>query len=430
MKIRIAKGVFVDSKTLIRFEWRGWYPALVVHEKFESIVKWTLRIIAFLGIVSSVIAIPLWYVSLSVSIGVFLVEQFFERAIFEYTAMVVQPFPDFEVDYDQWKTNGFIIPTKKNGSDFAHFGPTYLDEEYANKFFKYLRSWVNDNSNDDKENTLVTSIVIEPNEEYTTYIYANISRKRLDYMFRFIEKTNKLEKYGKRQQNLFTQLHFWHTLDFKDGFYIKKFLDYWKPDEPFMFTPSVIQPFGFPPKFLFDHSIKKYDLKVKDRKEIKKNEPEYLFDPAKRKKNEKKIITDDAKYGIVVDIQKVLSKAVDVGFMPNHENSVGAINLCYDDCEIPLEAYKQLIKQADKKQVVISIRNNNESIDLTIQLSSINDEIRLINLPFNRSEFEKFLQLDGGGKQIVLLVGYPPANERKIRLEKEMSPLVVTWEVV
>ncbi len=49
---------------------------------------------------------------------------------------------------------------------------------------------------------------------------------------------------------------------------------------------------------------------------------------------------------------------------------------------------------------------------------------------FNRSEFDKFLELEGGGKQIVLLVGYPPANERKIRLDKGMSPLVITWEIV
>jgi hypothetical protein len=434
LKIRIAKNLYVDSRTLFRIEWRKWYPALVVHEKYETIVKWTLRIIAFIGISSSVIAIPVWYVSLIISIGIFLIEQFFERALFEYTAMVVQPFPDFDIDYSQWKTNGFMIPEERNGTDFAHFGPTYMDEEYAIKFFKYLRSWVNDNSNDDKENNLVTSIVIEPNEEYTTYIYANIGRRRLDQMFRFIEMTNKLDKYGKRQQNLIMQLHFWHTLKFKDGYYVKKFLEYYKPEEPFIFTPSVVQPFGFPPKFLFNSSIKKYHIKIKERKEIKKNEPEYHFDPAKWKKKDRKSADDEIKekveVTILADIQKVLSKAVDVGFMPNHENSAGALNLCYPDCEIQLEAYKQLIKQADKKEVNISIKDNKESIDLIIQLTSIDDEIHLNNLPFNRAEFKRFLEVDGGGNQIVLLVGYPPANEKKIRLDKGISPLVVTWKVV
>lgn len=434
MKIKISKDLKINTNTLFRLEWRKWYPALVIHEKFESVVKWTLRIIAFIGIAMSVITIQIWWVSLSIAVGIFLIEQFLERAIFEYTAMVVQPYPDFDVDYSQWKTNGFMIPTERNDSDLAHFGPSYLDEEYAIKFFKYLRSWVNDNSNDDIENTLITSIVIEPNARYTTYIYPNIGRKRLDYMFKFIEATNKLEKYGKRQQNFVMQLIFWHTLDFKDGYYIKRFLDYRKPDEPFMFTPSVIQPFGFPPKFLFGCSIKKYHLKIKNRQDIKKNEIEYHFNPAKWKTEDKATdeeekVIDDSKVGIISDIQKVLSKAVDVGFMPNHEKSAGVINLCYHDCEIQLEAYKHLIEQADKKEVIISIRDNKDSIDLIVQLTSINNEILLKDLPFNRTEFDSFLQVDGGGKQILLLVGYPPANERKIRLDKEMSPLIITWEL-
>ena len=63
-------------------------------------------------------------------------------------------------------------------------------------------------------------------------------------------------------------------------------------------------------------------------------------------------------------------------------------------------------------------------------MTSINDEIQLNNLPFNRTEFDSFIQVNGGGKQIVLLVGYPPANEKKIRLDKGMSPLIMTWELV
>lgn len=430
MKIRIAKGVFVDSKTLVRLEWRRWYPALVVHEKYESFVKWTLRIIAFIGIASSIFAIDPWYVSLGVAFGIFMVEQFFERTVIEYTALVFQPPPSFEVEYNQWKINGFIIPTEKNKTDLPHFGPTYLDEGYAIKFFKYLRSWVNDNSNDDKENTLMVSLVIEPNEKYTTYIYANLGRKRLDYMFKFIEAVNKLEKYGKRQHNLTAQLFYWHTLDYKDGYFIKQFLEFRTASEPFMFTPSVIQPFGFPPKFIFDWSIKKYDLKVRFRREIKKNEPEYLFDPAKWENDDEPLAEDETKEGIIVDIQKVLSKAVDVGFIPNDARSVGAINLCYEDCQIPFEAYKQLIKQVNKKEVVVSIKNNTDSIDLMIQLSSINRTIHLENLHHNKSELAKFEQVNGGGQQIVLLVGYPPANKRHIILEKDISPLIITWKLL
>ncbi|WP_304063769.1 hypothetical protein [Pedobacter glucosidilyticus] len=434
MKIKIGKDLYVNSNTLIRIEWRKWYPALVIHEKFERIVKWILRTIAFVGIATSVISISEWYLSLGFSILIFLIEQFFERTVIEYTVMVFQPPPDFEVEYGQWKTNGFMIPKEKNGVELAHFGPSYLSEEYAQKFFDYLREWVNDSSNDDKENCLVVSLVIEPNEKYTTYFYANLGRKRLDYMFKAFEDASKLEKYGKRQQNFIAQLFYWHTLDFKDGYFIKQFLDFQKSNDPFFFTPSVIQPFGLPPKFLFDSSIKKYHLKVSQRKDIKNNEPEFNFDPAKwkEKKTDDEVIEVSVKEprDIFDDIQDSFSTSIDVGFMPNHDNSVGAINLCFDgDCVVPYEAYKNLIEQAKGKEVFVTIINNQDTIDLHIKIETVDKEIILPKLNYNKSELEKFIAVNGGGEKIVLLVGYPPANEKKIILGKGMSPQIVGWKI-
>lgn len=435
MKIKIGTDLYVNSNTLIRIEWRKWYPALVIHERFEKVVKWILRVTAFVGIATSVISINEWYISLGLSLLIFLLEQFLEKTIIEYTAMVFQPLPDFEVEYGQWKTNGFMIPKERTKIDLAHFGPSYLSEEYAEIFFNYLRSWVNDSSNDDKENSLVVSLVIEPNEKYTTYFYANLGRKRLDYMFKAIENSSKLEKYGKRQQNFIAQLFYWHTLDFKDGYYIKQFLEFQKSNDPFYFTPSVIQPFGLPPKYLFDSSIKKYHLKVRNRQDIKPNEPEFNFDPAKSKeKKEKKNDVEEAlekSRDIFDDIQDSFSTSVDVGFMPNQDRSVGAINLCFDgDCVVPYEAYKNLIEQAKGKEVTVAIANHHDSLDLKIKIESVDKEIKLTNLNYNKSEFEKFKAVNGGGESIVLLVGYPPAEERKVIMGKDISPQIVKWKIV
>lgn len=431
MKIKVAKGLFVDSSTLFRFEWRKWYPTFVVHEKFEKVIKWILRVIALIGIASSLISIDQWYINLIIAIIIFLIEQFFEKTVIEYTSMIVQPLPPFEVQTNQWKSNGFLIPIEKNGDDFAYFGPAYQDESYAIKFFKYLRTWIDDNSNDDVENTLVISLVIEPNDEYTTYIYANSERKRLDYMFKFLEKEYELEKYGKKQQKLFAQLFYWHTLDYKDGYFITQFLDFMAEPKPFQFTPSVIQPFGLPPKFLTDYSIKKYDLKIKKRDEVLKNEIEYIFDPAKFKFDDEDDTEEnlvDLKHDILDEIQHAFAKAVDVGFVPNYETSAGVINLCFDDCQIPFAAYKQLIKEADNKPVILEIDKNVNSISLSIELSSVNRKIQLFKLRYDSLEFDEFIQVNGGGDQIVLFVGYPPANKRQIILEKDMSPLIVTWK--
>src|SRR5690606_16335227 len=111
------------------------------------------------------------------------------------------------------------------------------------------------------------------------------------------------------------------------------------------------------PKYLFDYSIKKYHLKVTNRKDLKKSDPEYNFDPAKLKikSDEKDNIkeSDQVKRTVIDDIEQSFSAAIDVGFMPNQGNSVGAINLCFIDCVVPFAAYKQLINIAKDGDVIV-----------------------------------------------------------------------------
>jgi hypothetical protein len=277
MKIKVAKDLYVDSRTLVRFKWKKFYPVLIIHEKYEKILKWILRIIAFVGIATSVISIEKWYFSLGLAIIIFLIEQFFEKALFEYTTFVLQPFPSFEIDAEQWKTNGFMIPDKKGNTVF--FGPAYVDREYGINFFEYMRSWINNDSNDDTENNLVVSFVIEENEKYTTYLYADFERKRLKGMFDFLQNQSKFNKYGKRQQKFIAQMLYWNTLDFKEGYFIKKFLDILTPAEPYILLPCIIDKEGNPMQFLFDYGIRKYEYKLRNRKDLTENDPEYHFIP-------------------------------------------------------------------------------------------------------------------------------------------------------
>lgn len=432
MKIRIAKDLYVNSNTLVRIEWRKFYPILVVHEKFEKILKWILRIIAIGGIASSIISIPDWYLGLALAVIIALIEQFFERTIIEYTTMIVQPFPDFKIENGQWKTNGFMLPKEKNDEDLTYFGPSYKSETYAINMFKYFISWIDNNSQDDKDNNLIVSLIIEPNEEYTTYIYANLGRKRLDYMFKFYGDLSRLEKYGKRQQQFITQMFYWNTLDFKDGFYIKKFLEFKDENDPYYFTPSVLQPFGLPPKFLTEYSIKKYHLKIKKREELVKGEPEYGFNPAKIKKEHKTIVKEeiDIKEPDIIDeIQNSLESPVDIGFMPNQGKTVGVINLCYEgDCVIQFEAYKSLINEVDNKEVFFKISDFDEYIDIEIMLTSKGRQLQLNKLSYDKADLQNFLKINGGGNKVALLIGYPPATERKVILGKDMSPIVITWK--
>lgn len=269
MKIKVDEGLYVDSKTLFRLEWRKYIPVLVLSEKYEKKVKWILRIIAFIGIASSLISIDKWYYSLGLSLLIFIVEQFLENIIFEYTTFVVQPFPDFEIEAGQWKANAFMMTQEKNAEYPPYIGPAYLDKDYAIKFFTYIRSWGVEQE-ECEEDKIVLSFVIEDDGKYTTYIYANPARKNIQRQFDFIGVISALEKYKKNHQKLIVQMIYWNTLPINDGYSIKVFLDKYKPGEKFYLTPFVIDNNDKVKEPLTDLAILKTSYKLRKRAELTK----------------------------------------------------------------------------------------------------------------------------------------------------------------
>lgn len=273
MKIKVGKWK-VDLSTLIRVEWRKPFPKIVIHEKFEKYVKWTLRILTAIGIGTSLVSLPPVY-SLLLSIGLFLIDQFFEKILFEYTVFIVQPFPDFKIEYDQWLTNGYLLPNpqyKEQYNLFNHFGPAYKDKQYAIKFFTYLKSW-NQDSDNDVDNNICLSFVLEDDNSYSTYLYANPKRKWLDEMFNEYREGIKYEKYGKNQQSMVMQMIYWKNLKLVDSSFFPKFIEDQKSDEKFYFVPFYLD--NDRPTPIEELKITKYKYQIRKRQDLTENDIEY-----------------------------------------------------------------------------------------------------------------------------------------------------------
>jgi hypothetical protein len=271
--MRIKKGDWIiDTKTLFRFEFRKGLPKLIVHEKYEKAIKWILRILTFIGIVTSIISLP-WQGSLALSIFLFLIEQFFEKILFEYTTIVVQPFPKFNIDGTKWKTNGFAMTEVKNPDSPPYIGPAFDDEKYARDFWEYIKSW-NNIDKEDSKNDIVLSFVIEPDDTYTTFIYANLHRKNLDSIFNKAERLLRLDKFGKQQQQLVMQMFLAHNLIYRNDLKIAEFLKTYSSTDKFVFTPFVQLPDG-KIKILNGIGFTKFEYKIKKRDELTKYDPEY-----------------------------------------------------------------------------------------------------------------------------------------------------------
>lgn len=272
MKFRVGNWR-IDSSSLVRVHWKKFYPKLIVHEKFEKPVKWILRILTVIGITTSFLTLPYW-AGIILAFVLLGIEQFFEKTLFEYSVMILQPFPDFKIEYDQWLTNGYYLldprKIKDNKGYLNYFGPAYADRDYAIKFFNYIRSWNQDNDIDE-ENNICLSFIIESDVSYSTYLYANPDRKWLDPMFHNYKENVKYEKHGKQQQSMVMQMVFWKNLKMKEGMFFHKFREQQKPNEPFYFAPFLVED----QKPIEELRVWKTHYKVKGRSELKPNEIEY-----------------------------------------------------------------------------------------------------------------------------------------------------------
>lgn len=269
----MSKGKWkISLKSVISLRWHKHLPRLVIHEKYEKYVKWTLRALILIGIISSVIAFPVWYVALTFAIVLVIIGQFFEKAIFLYTTIYVQPMPDFEYEPEKWKGMAFAFPQDTKLLNVV--GCAFSDREHAIKFFELLKNW-NYGETKDMDNNICLSFIIESDEEYSVYIYPNLERRTIQEYFQEVEKIRKHEKYGKEHQQLVMQRIFWNRFPYGMNSQLKLFIQKQPKNRPFLLNPFIMKEDGQPEMIYNEISIVKYHFKFKNRHELKKNETEY-----------------------------------------------------------------------------------------------------------------------------------------------------------
>lgn len=273
----------VSLRSLVDLKFRKGLPKLVIHEQYEGIVKWSIRILTAVGIVISVISIPSWYISLSVAVALFLIQQFLEKSVFEYTSIYVQPMPDFTYDSAEWKGMAFAIPAEPRENLLNVVGCAFASLEYARKFFTLISSWNYDN-NEDRENNICLSFIIESDSQYSTYVYPNKDRKVISDFFKTIEEKSKYEKYGKEHQRLIMQMTFCKLFPYSSQSQLNTFIKNQDPSRPFWLKPFLMDSNGQVTMLYDEASILKFHYKYAKREDLTKTDFEYMHGKSVMKK--------------------------------------------------------------------------------------------------------------------------------------------------
>lgn len=390
---------------LCRFQWRP-IPKIFVHEKLEKPVKWLNRIIAFGGAFVCFLALPtIW--DFTVGFVLFSIGIALEKVIFEYTLIIAQQPPEFQVDTSQWITNGYLFPSpsleKAKGLP-CYFGPTFHDKEYAEQFYEYIKGW-NQDELIDKNNNICISFIKEVNHSYTTFLYANPKRKWIDDTFYIYQELNKFDKYGKEQQNMLMQMVYWKTLPIKAGTLFYGFLDSVKNNPEFVFTCFYLQDERV--MKIEAEGIKKFDYKYKERESIEDTDLEYRFDPTISKEAEyeyvEAITRQDAFNKVQMDdLSKLLSRGRTIEFtLGTNENAPPVISVDFQEGKIAFEAYSQLRTLVNDDELHVSVSKMDDS-KLSV---TVNSKVSLI-LDFDELELDKFIKNDQSKGKVVFAFGF------------------------
>lgn len=417
---------------LFRIEWKFPLPKIYLHERFENIAKWTARIIVGLGIGASLLALPT-FIDFSAAVGLLLLEVTIEKIVFEYSVLIVQPPPDFKIEESQWVTNGYLFPDpqyKKQYDLQNHFGPVYKDEAYSKQFFDYLRSW-NNGESDDMENNICLSFVIEEDNSYTTYIYANPDRKWLDVAFNNYRENVKYEKYGKVQQSMVMQMVYWKTLPNKKGTLFYSFISEQEQDKKFHFCPFYLV--NEKPVAIDSFVVKKYGYSLKRRDEVTERDLEFYYGPTIKIDPEvKRSIPSNPQAEINrlfrIDMEAAINTAASIEFVlsADYEKSPPVIYVIFDTATLASKAYGLFLRRFTSYKCSAEVRKDRNG--LTIKFKETQELFAESKpLAYSKENYKNFKNSEQANNKIVLAFGFKDGNQPVIvHTDNPYVPFVIT----
>lgn len=268
---RTAVGSFLSVR------WERGVPRLVVHEKYEAVVKWTLRVLTAIGILSALVALtPLG--GLLLGVVMLVIEQFLERAVFEYTTIYVLPLPDYAYDGKSWIEMAFALPFDAEGNPDPDLPSlcclVFDDRDQAEGAMRMFAKWAEGPGGHPSSN-IVVSFVLEDFGGYTLYVYPNLEARNLEPVFEQIRKAQLEDKLGKQQQKLVMMLKLGKYFGIGPASHFQQFLDRHEAVQPEYLLGCYLKRDGTYEEILQPLWVPMTDYRLVERSALKDTEMEW-----------------------------------------------------------------------------------------------------------------------------------------------------------
>ena len=241
-------------------------PKIHVNEQYEKLVKWILRIFTIIGIFSSIFAFSEWYFNLALALLLVCLEQFLERAVFTYFTFYLSAIPEYKPE--DWK--GMMwVHSEDTSNKYFEVGMFFSSREAAERIFSTIEVWSKD-GNDDKNNMVQVSVIINRLDYYHVYIYPNVD---LDPNYLAVKEKREAEQPGKEHIMEFISIMLCKGFDYSTSTF-PRFQKFYKDGDDYILCAYVIEN-NEPVRLSYLGCIKKNALKIKMETDLTQKDREY-----------------------------------------------------------------------------------------------------------------------------------------------------------
>jgi hypothetical protein len=270
--IRAGNWRFVLS-SVISIRREGWIPRLVISDKFRNHVAWTSRILVAVGVSASLVEFGSKVEAFTVAIVLVILQFFFERVVYQFASFYVQPFPDFRYYVQAWKGMGFAFPVEQRPDQLNVVGPEFSSEEYSNSIFGLFRQW-NYGENDDTNNNVCLSFILEDAYKYSVYLYPNPKRQSAKEFFDMADALHRSKNRKGEHHSFLVQFTMLRTFRREKTSQLDTFIDMQSKSRPFWLKPFIRKD-GQPQMVYEIEPILKHHVTVRKRQDLRAGDYEF-----------------------------------------------------------------------------------------------------------------------------------------------------------
>ncbi len=266
----VFKSILLWRKNKGRFfyiSFKKGIPKIHVNEYYEKWIKWILRILTLVGIISSVFAFSQWYLNLLLAVCMLGIQQLLEKTIFIYYTFYLSAIPKY--NSEDWK--GMVwVHSESVSNNYFEVGMFFSTREAAQRIFPIIKHWSKE-GDDDKNNLIQVSVVVNRDaDDYHVYIYPNTE---LDPDYLATKAQRDKEQPQKEHVIKTISIMFCKGFNYASSSF-PRFQKFYK-DGDFYFLCAYVFEDNKPVKLSSLGAIRKNILKIKNQKELTRSDREY-----------------------------------------------------------------------------------------------------------------------------------------------------------